>query len=158
MRYARQDEIPEIEFYMELCVEEAINSRCKKAKRGTMIVKDGEIMGRGYNEPTIPELCCLRDNIRDDSHVELCTGVHAEQNAILNAMASGKSLIGSRMYHEKVKDGKVTPVGDIPSCTVCSRLVYKTGIAEFVLRHQRGFAIFDAEEFNRMSFGYFLKR
>jgi len=158
MRYARQDEIPEIEFYMKLCAEEAINSKCKKSQRGVMIVKDDEAIGKGYNEPTIPELCCLRDNIKDNSRVELCTGLHAEENAILNALKTGISLAGARMYHERVKDGKVTTVGDIPSCTVCSRLVLKSGISEFVLRHKRGYAIFGAEEFNRMSFDYFLKK
>lgn len=160
MRYATaENEIKEIEYFMNLAAEEAKKSTCKKSQRGTIIVKDGEVIGRGYNKPTLEGLCdpCIREGIMDNTRAELCSAIHAEQMAILDAVNSKKPLAGSRMYHIKIKDGKMGPSGK-PSCTVCSRIIYESGVAEFVLWHEEGYAIYDSKELNELSFKYFLKR
>jgi len=158
MRYLIGEEAREAEKYILEAAEEAKKSTCKKSQRGAVIVKNGEIIGKGYNKVTNEKYCnpCIREDIKDNSRAELCSASHAEQIAILDAFKKGKDPEGSRMYHIKVKDGKIRPSGDV-SCTVCSRLVLETGISEFVLLHEKGLAVYDSKEFNEKSFEYFLK-
>jgi dCMP deaminase len=158
MRYLTEEESKEAEKHILVAVEEAKKSTCKKSQRGAVIVKNGEIIGKGHNKVTIEELCdtCIREHITDNSRVELCSALHAEQLAILDALKKGKDLEGSRIFHIKVKNGKIKPSEDV-SCTVCSRLVLEAGISEFVLLNKKGLALYSAEEFNRKSFEYFLK-
>jgi dCMP deaminase len=157
MKYLTGDEAKKAEDYILLAAEESKKSTCKKSHRGVVIVKNDEVIGRGYNKATIDNLCnpCVRENIKDNSKVELCSAIHAEQLAIIDALKNGKSLEGSRMFHIKVKDGKQMHSEDT-SCTVCSKLVLESGISEFVLSQSKGFALYTAEEFNRKSFEYFL--
>lgn len=160
MRYVTDEtEIGEIEHYMELAAEEAKKSTCKKSQRGAIIVKNNNILGRGHNKVMLERLCnpCIRESIKDNSRVELCSAIHAEQMAIIGAVNAGKSLSGSRMYHIKVKNGELRKSGN-PSCTICSREIYESGIAEFVLWHESGYAIYDSKEFNELSFKYFLEK
>ncbi len=142
-----------IEGYLLEAAREASKSVCTKSQRGAVIVRDGEIIGRGYNKPTIDYLCnpCIREEIRDNSRVELCSAIHAEQMAILDALKRGESLEGSTLYHVKVKNREMKPSGP-PSCTVCSRLILESGVSEVVLWHREGYAVYTAEEFNRLSF------
>lgn len=144
--------------YFELAAEQAKKSFCSKSQRGAVLVKNGEVIGRGYIVPTDFDLCnpCIRENIKDNSRQELCSAIHAEQMAILNALQIGKeSLAGSLMFHVKVKNCKMVPSGK-PSCTICSRLIKFYDI-RFVLWHPEGIAVYEPEEFNRLSFEYFLK-
>ncbi len=159
MRHIEGKEAKEAEMYMKIAAEYARNSQCKKSKRGAIIVKDGEIIGEGYNKVTIEELCnpCIREGINDNSRAELCSAIHAEQMAIIDAINNEKALIGSRMYHIKVKNREMRTSGN-PSCTVCSRMIYESGIKEFVLLHEGGYVVYDAKEFNELSFKYFLKK
>lgn len=158
MRYLTGKEAKEAEEYMKIAAEYARNSNCRKSQRGAVIVKDRKIIGRGYNKVTIEELCnpCIREAVKDNSRVELCSAIHAEQMAIIDAANNGKKLIGSRMYHIKVKNGEMRQSGK-PSCTVCSRMIYDVGI-EFVLWHEDGYALYNPKEFNELSFKYFLKK
>lgn len=159
MRHIREEkEIEETRRYMDLAAQEASKSTCKKSQRGAIIVKDGVIIGRGYNKATREELCnpCVRENIKDNSRVELCSAIHAEQMAIIDAVNGQKPLKGSRMYHVKVKSGEPRPSGK-PSCTVCSRIICEAGI-DFTLWHEDGYVVYDPEEINRLSFDYFTKK
>jgi len=159
MRYLTKEESKGVEKYiLPVLVEEAKKSTCKKSQRAATIVKNGEILGKGHNKVTIEKYCdpCIREGIKDNSRVELCSATHAEQEAILDALKKGKNIEGSRMYHIKLKNGEVKPSEDV-SCTVCSRLVLGSNISEFVLLHKKGFALYSAEEFNEKSFEYFLK-
>ncbi len=161
MKFAEKYEIPQIEEYLRLAAEEAKKSTCKKSKRGAIIVKPGEYYELGHNKVTDERFCspCIREDIKDNSRVELCSAIHAEQMAIFNAAiyCRNADLSGSRLYHIKVKDEKMVPSGK-PSCTVCSRLIVGSGISEVVLWHPEGYAIYDAEEFNELSFKYCLSK
>lgn len=154
MIITNQDEIKTCQKYMRLAAKEATKSKCAKSQRGVIIVKNGKVIGKGYNKPTIEKLChpCIRENIKNNGQVELCSAIHAEQMAIIN---SKESLKSARMYHIKVKDGEMKPSSDI-SCTVCSRIILESGIKEFVLWHKEGYGLYSANEFNRLSFKYFL--
>jgi len=157
MRYLTEEESKQAKEHILAAAEEAKKSTCKKSQRGTVIIKNGEIIGRGHNKVTIEKLCnpCIREGIKDNSRVELCPALHAEQIAIFDALRKGKDLEGSRIFHIKVKDGRIMPSEDV-SCTVCSRLVLEAGIGEFVLLDKNGLALYSTEEFNRKSFEYFL--
>ncbi|MFH0752897.1 MAG: hypothetical protein V1914_04880 [archaeon] len=155
-------EIDETRQYMKFAAIEAGKSKCKKSQRGVVIGKAKkevrtvtieDIIGTGYNKPLIEELCdpCIRENIKDNSRVELCPAIHAEQMAIIKAV---RPLTGLTMYHIKVKDGTMRTSGK-PSCTVCSRIILESGISEFVLWHEEGYVAYDSEEFNKLSFDYF---
>jgi len=168
MRFATEkDEIKDIEYYLELAAKEAIESTCKKSQRGAVVVKIHNVissyyhLGKGHNKVTDEKYCnpCIREHIKDNSRVELCSAIHAEQMAILEAARHCKNfdLSDSRLYHIKVKNGKMVPSGK-PSCTVCSRLIVGSGISEVVLWHPEGYAIYDAEEFNELSFKYCLSK
>lgn len=154
-----EKEAKEAERYMKIAADHAKNSECKKSQRGAIIVKNDEILGIGYNKVTLEELCnpCIREGINDNSRAELCSAIHAEQMAIIDAVNNRKALVGSRMYHIKVKNGEMRTSGN-PSCTVCSRMIYESGIKEFVLLHEDGYVVYDAKEFNELSFKYFLKK
>ncbi|MFC1629896.1 hypothetical protein ACFL11_01610 [Patescibacteria group bacterium] len=157
MKYIKDEkELKETEFYMELAAKEAEKSTCKKSQRGVILVREGRVVGRGYNKVTIENPCnpCVREEIKDNSRVELCSAVHAEQLAIIDAANKGEILRGARMYHIKIKKGKVMPCEDL-SCTVCSRIICEAGI-EFVLLHKSGYAVYEPEELNELSFDYFL--
>ena len=154
MRYASAEEAKVIENYMKIAAEEAKKSSCLKSQRGVIIVKDGKIVGRGFNKPTLENLCCLRESIKDNSRVELCTAVHAEQMAILS-VKNKDDLKDSVMYHIKVKNNEMRKTNEEPSCTVCSRLVLESGIKEFVLWYEQGYRIYSAREFNEASFQFF---
>lgn len=133
-------------------------SPCQKSHRGVVIVKDNKIIGIGYNGAPNDKICnpCLRKEIRDNSKTELCYAIHAEQRAILNALRDGQDLHGSRLYHIKIKEGKMVPSDDI-SCTICSRMILEVGISEVVLLHTSGLTVYDAEEYNKLNYDYFLK-
>ncbi len=156
MRYITDpEELEQTKHYMKIAAEVARNSKCKKSQRGVIIVKDNEIISKGYNKP-MKDDCCLRERIKDNSHVELCNAVHAEDMAIGYSDNSKEQLKGARMYHIKLKNGEMMPSGK-PSCTMCSKLVQLMGL-EFVLWHEEGYTIYQPEEFNEMSFDYFLKK
>jgi len=158
MRYLTGKESKEAQKFILAAAEEAKKSTCKKSQRGVVIVKNGKIIGRGHNKVTIEKYCnpCIREHIKDNSKVELCSALHAEQVAILDALKRGENLEGSRMYHISVKNSKIRTSEDV-SCTVCSRFVLESGISEFVLFHKKGFGLYTAEEFNEKSFEYFKK-
>jgi len=159
MRFIKDSELEQVEAYMAEAVIEAAKSTCTKSQRGAVIVKVFEIVGRGHNKPTIAELCnpCIRHDIRDNSRVELCSAVHAEQAAILDAARNYKSTEHASLYHAFVKDGVVGPAGP-PSCTVCSRFMYAAGIDDVILRQTKGYVLYDIREFQRLSFDFFLNK
>jgi dCMP deaminase len=159
MRYATASEVKDMERFIYAAEQIAKKSACKKSQRGSVIFKDGEIIGEGFNKPTYYEMSCnpcVREKIRDDTRYELCSSIHAEEMAIIDSVKHGKKLEGSIMLHVKIKDGKNEPCGK-PSCTECSKMVLESGIKEFVMREEGGYAIYPSEEFNRLSFERLLK-
>jgi deoxycytidylate deaminase len=156
MRYITDEkELEEAMLYLRQAAEVSDKSHCKKSHRGAIVIRDGYLVASGFNKPTIEDLCCLRDTIHDNSHVECCTAIHAEEMAIVRSRPD--MLAGGTMYHIKVKAGEMLPSGP-PSCTTCSRSVLESGIKDFVIWHPEGICVYGAEEFNRLSFEYFLNK
>lgn len=156
------EELEKTKEYMRLAVDEAKNSRCRKSKRGVVIIKEDEVVGSGYNKPTLERLCdpCIRENIKDHSKPHFCSANHAEQVAIIDAFRKGNLISGSTMYHIKVEDGKGVPSGS-PSCTICSKMIWEAGISYVVLLEEvngrKVYNKYNASEFNELSFDYFTK-
>ena len=92
-----------------------------------MAVKDKHILTTGYNGAAAGlkdclELGCLRDemNIPSGERHEICWGIHAEQNVIIQAALHGISLEGSTIYCTH------TP------CVLCAKMLVNARIKRFV--------------------------
>ncbi len=157
MRYLQGKEIEETELYIKTAILEAEKSVCSKSKRGVVIVKklsdENVVVGKGYNTPALGRICYPKHcyNICN----QYC--IHAEQNAIFNALSNVHNLKNSRLYHIKVKDGEVKNSGQ-PSCIECSKLILKVGIEGIVLKHDEGYGLYSSEEFYDLSLNSFKQK
>ena len=120
------------EYFSELAKLVARRSTCLRRNVGAVLVKEDRIIATGYNGapqglPHCLEVGCLRaeKNIPSGHRYELCRGVHAEQNAIINAARYGVSTLGSVLY-----------CTDQP-CILCARMLINAGIKRVV--HQGKF-------------------
>ncbi len=111
------------EYFFEITKMVATRSTCLRRQVGAVIVKDKRILTTGYNGvPSGLRHCaetgCLRDQLKIPSgeRQEICRGVHAEQNALIQAARFGISLEGSTVY-----------VTHHP-CIVCAKLIINAGI------------------------------
>jgi len=103
-------------------------STCLRRKVGAVLVKDKRILATGYNgAPTGLTHCektgCIREKLKIPSgeRHELCRGLHAEQNAILQSAYHGVSIKGSTLY--------IT----CHPCSVCAKMIINAGIEEIVI-------------------------
>jgi len=112
---------------MEIAQLVARRSTCLRRQVGAVLVKDKMILTTGYNgAPTGLEHCldvgCLRErlNIPSGERHELCRGLHAEQNAIIQAAYHGVSIRGSTLF-----------CTNLP-CSICIKMVINAGIETVV--------------------------
>jgi len=112
---------------MEMAYVVAKRSTCLRRKVGAILVKDKHILSTGYNgAPKGMEHCsetgCLREhmNIPSGERHELCRGLHAEQNVIIQAAVFGTSIKGSTLYCTN------TP------CVVCVKMLINAGVLEII--------------------------
>lgn len=124
----------------------AENGLCLRAKCGTVIVKNGKMIGRGYNGPPQDKI----ENRRCESDSCCC---HAEWRAIIDALkANPHDIELSKLYFTRVDDeGRIKKSGK-PYCTVCSRLALDVGISEFILWQEEGICSYPTTEYNILSF------
>ncbi|MBO4312157.1 MAG: cytidine/deoxycytidylate deaminase family protein [Desulfovibrionaceae bacterium] len=93
------------EYFMRIAELVAERSTCLRRKVGAVAVKDRRILATGYNgAPSGVAHCqesgCLRQKLGVPSgeRHELCRGLHAEQNVIIQAAVHGISLAGSEIF------------------------------------------------------------
>jgi dCMP deaminase len=103
----------------------ATRSTCLRRNVGAVIVKEKRILATGYNGapsglPHCLDVGCLREELKIPSgeRQEICRGIHAEQNALVQAAKFGISVNGSMIY-----------VTHHP-CVVCAKLLINAGIKE----------------------------
>ena len=115
------------EYFMEIAQLVARRSTCLRRQVGAVLVKDKKILATGYNgAPTGLEHCldvgCLRErlNIPSGERHELCRGLHAEQNAIIQAAYHGVSIRDSTLF-----------CTNLP-CSICIKMVINAGIETVV--------------------------
>ncbi len=102
-------------------------STCLRRKVGAVIVKDKRILATGYNGapsglPHCAELGCLRERLSVPSgqRHELCRGLHAEQNAIIQAAYHGISIKGATIYTTNMP------------CSICMKMIINAGIVRVI--------------------------
>jgi dCMP deaminase len=117
----------------------ARRSTCRRRQVGAVAVKDKRILATGYNgAPSGIAHCldigCLREQegIPSGERHELCRGIHAEQNVIIQAAYHGISIRGATLY-----------CTNLP-CIICSKMLINAGIREIYYR--QGYADSLSEE------------
>ena len=150
----------EVSRFFGECVLIAKQATCTRLKCGSIIVKDNEIIGRGFNSPP-QELETQRrcKNQKSEYHKKVTDKtccIHAEQRAIMDALKNNPNKIkGSRLYFIGLNenDEKALVTGK-PYCTICSKMALDVGISEFVLWHDYGIIAYDTQEYNDLSYKY----
>ncbi|MEW6201873.1 MAG: cytidine/deoxycytidylate deaminase family protein [bacterium] len=115
------------EYFMKITYDVAERSTCLRRRVGAIIVKDKRILATGYNgAPTGIVHCsvrgCLREqmNIPSGERQEICRGLHAEQNAIIQSSLYGFSITGAQMY------------STTQPCITCAKMIINAGIRRVV--------------------------
>jgi len=116
------------EYFLSIAKLVSRRSTCLRRSVGAILVKDKRILATGYNgAPSNIKHCektgCIREKLRIPSgeRHELCRGLHAEQNALLQAALHGISSDGSKMY--------ITT----QPCIICAKMLINAGIKEIVI-------------------------
>jgi dCMP deaminase len=115
------------EYFLKIASVVAERSTCRRHHVGAVAVKDKHILATGYNGAPSGfkdclELGCLRDtmNIPSAQNPEICRGVHAEQNVIIQATLHGISLEGSTIYATHMP------------CRQCAKMLVNAKIKRYV--------------------------
>ena len=117
------------DYFMMIAEDVSTRSTCIRRTVGAVIVKDKRILTTGYNgAPAGISHCtmetCLRTkyNVPSGERHELCRGLHAEQNAIIQAAFHGVSINGGSIYitHQP--------------CSICTKMLINSGIGQFFFR------------------------
>ena len=140
-------------------IKVALNSTCKRSKCGSVIVKDHEIIGVGFNSPPQNKENQRKCSYSKDSYHRKVTDktccIHAEQRAIIDALSKNPDKLNeSRLYFIRLDNEDNPSKAGKPYCTICSKMALDVGIKEFVLWHQEGICVYDTEEYNQLSFRY----
>lgn len=116
--------MPWPDYFMNIAYMVAERSTCSRRQVGALAVKDRRILATGYNgAPAGIRHCevtgCLREQlgIPSGQRHEICRGLHAEQNVIVQAASCGVSLEGAEIY-----------CTDQP-CGICSKMLINCGIS-----------------------------
>jgi len=115
------------EYFMEMAHVVSKRSTCIRRNVGAILVKDKHILSTGYNGAPkglkhCSEVGCIRKELKVPSgqRHELCRGLHAEQNAIIQAAVFGVSIKNSVLY-----------CTDTP-CVVCVKMLINAGVKEII--------------------------
>jgi dCMP deaminase len=115
------------EYFLKIASVVAERATCRRHHVGAVAVKDKHILATGYNGAPAGlkdclELGCLRDElgIPSGERHEICRGIHAEQNVIIQASLHGVSLEGSTIYCTH------TP------CVLCAKMLVNAKIKRYV--------------------------
>lgn len=112
---------------MDMAKLAARRSSCLRRAVGAVLVKDRRVLATGYNGvPSGVTHCevtgCLREKLGVPSgeRHELCRGLHAEQNAIIQAAFHGVSIRDAVLY-----------CTNLP-CIICAKMLINAGVRRIV--------------------------
>jgi len=115
------------EYFMSIAQLVATRSTCVRRSVGAVLVKDKRILATGFNgAPTGIRHCeetgCLRERlgVKAGERHELCRGLHAEQNVIIQAAYYGVSTKGTTLYSTH------------KPCIICSKMLINAGVEKIV--------------------------
>ena len=122
------ERISKDEYFMKIAEVVSQRSTCLKRKVGALLVKDDHIISTGYNgAPSGFKHCtkesCVRQGLKSGERPELCRGVHAEINCIIQAALHGTSI-----------SGKTTLYSTTFPCMSCLKLLINAGVNRLVYR------------------------
>ncbi len=116
--------IPRDEYYLRIAYDVGMRSTCLRRQIGAVIVTGDVIVSTGYNGnprgmPHCDDIGCIRDelDISSGERMEICTGVHAEMNALVFA---GPAARGGTLYCT------------IVPCNTCAKIIVNAGILRVV--------------------------
>jgi dCMP deaminase len=115
------------QYFMDITRLVATRSTCLRRQVGAILVKGKNILATGYNGvPSGISHCdsagCLREklNVPSGERHELCRGLHAEQNAIIQAARHGINIDGSKLYCTTMP------------CIICTKMLINAGITTLI--------------------------
>lgn len=115
------------DYFMRITKEVAKRSTCLRRQVGAILVKDKHILTTGYNGaptglPHCDDVGCLRERLAVPSgeRAELCRGLHAEQNAIIQAAVHGVQIRGATVY------------STTQPCILCTKMLINAGVVRIV--------------------------
>ena len=119
------------EYFLTMASHAATRSTCLRRKVGAVAVLDRHVLATGYNgAPSGLKHCeftgCLREQqgVPSGERHEICRGLHAEQNVIIQGAVHGVSLKGATIYVT------ATP------CVICAKMLINCGIRRVVCGEQ----------------------
>lgn len=118
-------------YFMRMAELVATRSTCLRRNVGAVVVKEKRVLTTGYNGAPkglkhCAEVGCVRmtNNVESGTRHELCRGVHAEQNAVIQAAYFGVSIKDSTIY-----------TTNFP-CVLCTKIIINAGIKEVVYKDE----------------------
>lgn len=115
------------DFYMNYARNISKKANCIKGQVGAIIVKRNKILAEGVNsvpngiKPCTEESCLRKKlKLKSGEHQELCFVVHAEQNALLDALEKKKNVKNSTLYVTK------------KPCIICTKMLINAGIKKII--------------------------
>jgi dCMP deaminase len=116
-------------YFMDIADLVSRRSTCLRRSVGAVLVKDRRVLATGYNgAPSGLRHCldvgCLREQLGVPSgeRHELCRGLHAEQNAIIQAALHGVSVNNATLYCTN------------QPCVICAKMIINAGITAVVIK------------------------
>jgi dCMP deaminase len=115
------------QYFMNITRQVSQRSTCLRRTVGAILVRDKRILTTGYNGAPrgfkhCGEVGCLREekNVPAGERHELCRGLHAEMNALLQAAIYGVRIEGATLYSTTYP------------CSLCVKMLINAGITEIV--------------------------
>lgn len=117
------------EYFMSIADQVATRSTCLRRQIGAVLVRDKRILATGYNG--VPsglrhcaEVGCIRERlgIPSGTRHEMCRGLHAEQNTVIQAARHGINIDGATIYCTA------------HPCVQCTKILLNAGIKSIVYR------------------------
>ncbi|MFH1809789.1 MAG: cytidine/deoxycytidylate deaminase family protein [Pseudomonadota bacterium] len=111
------------EYFMDFARLARTRATCIRRGVGAVIVRDRQILTTGYNGaprgmPHAEQVGCIRDKLGVPSgqRHEICRGLHAEQNAIIQAAYQGICIRDADLYCTTAP------------CSICIKMIVNAGI------------------------------
>ena len=115
------------DYFLDIVGLVAKRATCLRRRVGAALVRDRRILSTGYNgAPSGLRHCLSIGCLREQKHIpsgerhELCRGLHAEQNAIIQAAYHGVSIQGAHLY-----------CTNLP-CIICAKMLINAGVRRIV--------------------------
>ncbi|MBN2544072.1 cytidine/deoxycytidylate deaminase family protein [bacterium] len=116
------------EYFLQLALLVSNRSTCHMEKQGAILVREKRVLTTGYNgAPSGMDNClklgCLRKeyNLVGDEKQEICRGLHAPQNAIIQAAVFGVSIKGATLFTTRFP------------CVICTKMLTNAEISDIII-------------------------